>query len=140
MFSTFGYEYILSPNVEIVRQTLRGEPNSLDIKSIILNLPKKFIPESGPSINILYEPSEISSLLIALPSLNEDRAMCVFLPGFGEDGKMSYDNLQNYAKPHKDFDARFKLIPRDSRLPDLTNINDRGFGHWMWGQVTNPYG
>jgi hypothetical protein len=135
MFSTFGYEYILSPNVQTIRKTICGEPNSLDIKSILCNLPIEDIPESSPSISILNEPREIRSFFVALPSSNDKRAMCVFLPGFGEDGKMSYENLQKFTRTHKELNPKFKLIPKDSKWPNLSDINHKWFGNWMWDEL-----
>lgn len=138
MFSKFGYEYILSPNVDIIRQTLMGEPNSFNINSIISNLPVELIPEPSPFICVLNEPKEFRSFLVALPSLNGGRAVCVFLPGFGGDGKSSYDNLQNVAKTQDELKGNFKIIPRDSSWPNLFDINHKGFGNWMWNQLDEP--
>jgi hypothetical protein len=87
LFSKFGYEYILSPNTDQVREVLIGNDSLLNIRRLVVDLPSSLLPTQIPSINILVNPKEYRTFFIILPSPKPDRVRCLFLPGFGKSGE-----------------------------------------------------
>jgi hypothetical protein len=106
MFYLFGYEYVLSPNVDNIRQMFNG--NDLSWKPSKLVRPVKLAPESQgqlldlPQVGIVIEPKDLCSFAILLPSLDtNDSANIVFLPGLSEDGWNFYKHLEINQTPNE---------------------------------------
>ncbi|NQT83724.1 hypothetical protein HQ563_11905 [bacterium] len=119
MFQEFGYEYVLSPNAHRVRQVIRDNRPLSDLGNRVFSLPEA-LSEFGrlPSVSILIEPRKFRSFIVALPSPKENEpARCLFLPGFGEDGKKAYECLLALAKPCDKFRARVLAHDLSHRLP-----------------------
>jgi hypothetical protein len=94
MFYQFGYEYVLSPNVNKVRQFIQGNGFPENMYKTIFPLSKgsSDIPSIFPSVSILTEPPTIRSFIVALTSPRKGEVTrCVLLPGFSNDGEKAYE-------------------------------------------------
>jgi len=135
MFYYFGYEYVLSPNVDRVRQVILGNDTSLDWRKGIFPIPKcqSETMSSLPSVSILLEPGDIRSFLVALPSPKEDEAArCVLLPGFEDKGKEAYDRILSLTQLSGNFKAT--LIPGNPSC-QLASREYKWFGNLLWKNV-----
>ena len=135
MFYSFGYEYVLSPNADRVRQVILGNDTSLDWRKGIFSIPRSSSDTmpSLPSVNILTEPEDLRSFLVALPSPKEsEAARCVLLPGFDDDGKEAYDRILGLTQPFGNFKAT--LIPSNPSR-QLESPEYKGFGNFLWRNV-----
>ena len=110
MFHQFGYEYILSPNVDKIRQMFNGSDLSWKPNKLVRSV--KMAPESKgqhidfPLIGILIEPEELRSFVAFLPSIDaNDSASIVFLPGIGEDFFNLYKHLELDKTPNEELTA-----------------------------------
>lgn len=111
MFHYFGYEYILSNNIDNVRRIL-NDTNSDKYTNIVSFYRGVSFRHPLPAIGVLNEPQEIQSFLVALLLLNiKDCVIIVALPGFDEEGKEKYNNLMKQG------------MPRDPRIIDAKWIN-----------------
>lgn len=132
MFSKFGYEYVLSANVDPIREVFIGNYLSLKYHRLVVDLPERLVPKKIPSIFILLEPRETRTFLITLPSPKPNYAKCVFLPGFGKSGKEGYHNLVNLIGVESTLEAELELLPISSSSSHLSDIRFKGFGNIIW--------
>jgi hypothetical protein len=137
LFSKFGYEYALSPNVDQIREVLVGNDSLQNIHKLVMDLPSSLLPTQIPSINILVNPKETRTFFITLPSPKPDKARCVFLPGFGKSGEEGYHNLVNLIGTQLKLDAEFKTFLMPNCSSYLSDIRFKGFGNWIWDALMN---
>lgn len=135
MFYQFGYEYVLSPNVNKVRQFIQGSGFPENMYKAIFPLSKgsSDIPSIFPSVSILTEPPTIRSFIVALPSPRKGEVTrCVLLPGFSNDGEKAYECILGSPQPFGNIKAT--LIPniQSRRLEDPSY---KWFGNWLWKNV-----
>jgi hypothetical protein len=132
MFYSFGYEYVLSPNADLVRQVILGNDISLDWRKgifSILRSQSETMP-SLPSVSVLTEPKDVRSFLVALPSPKEDEAArCILLPGFSDDGKQAYDRILGLTRPFGNFKA---TSIRGNPSCQLASREYKWFGNFLW--------
>jgi hypothetical protein len=135
MFYYFGYEYVLSPNVEPIRELiLSPKVSDVSYKRAIVTFTKASeYHYHNPNVSILVTPQEMRSFLIEFPPPNKSTlARCVLLPGFGKDGKKAYNHI--LAVNFGSANLNLKLIPYDDSR--LTNPEYKWFGHKMWGSLS----
>jgi len=105
MFYQFGYEYIFSPNANIIRDLLNGVDLSWNPSRLVRLLTKAPDSSGGnldlPLIGIVVEPKDIDSFAVFLPSLkDEDSANVVFLPGFNSDFPDFLGKIESIEPPN----------------------------------------
>lgn len=117
MFLRFGYEYVLSPNVEIIRMILMGESinTEVSVNNLVRSMPLDC--EQGgliDSIHILVKPEMFSCFMVLLPTNENNWLSAVLLPGLGEQSKEIYTNIANGKfQGEGDFEARkIECLPR----------------------------
>ena len=135
MFYQFGYEYVLSPNVNKVRQFIQGNGFPENMYKTIFPLSKgsSDIPSIFPSISILTEPPTIRSFIVALPSPRKGEVTrCVLLPGFSNDGEKAYECILGSPQPFRNIKAT--LIP-NIQSRQLEDLSYKWFGNWLWKNV-----
>ena len=101
MFYCFGYEYILSENVECVRRIINGSSTFQSGSSFLLQISpdKPLPPVELPAIGILEKPKKINSFVVIVPSVeNKKYLRGIALPGFGVKGYETYHRLLNSPK------------------------------------------
>jgi hypothetical protein len=136
MFSTFGYEYVLSPNVDPIQSMFMGNNSSQGIHKLVLDIPSAAVTTQIPSISIIREPKEIHTYLIILPSPKENRLRCVFLPGFGKSGEEGYRNLLDLIGPQLELELGLSMFhPLESYKSHLKDVEFTGIGKFMWDAV-----
>lgn len=131
MFYYFGYEYILSPNVEPIRKLiLNPKVSDVSYKQAFVTFTKASeCHYHNPNVSILVTPQEMRSFLIEFPPPNESTlARCVLLPGFEKNGQEAYNQI--LAGNFKFANLNLKLIPYDDSR--LTNPKCKWFGHNIW--------
>ena len=105
MFYQFGYEYILSPNANIIRKLFNGSDLSWKPSRLVRSLCKA--PESKvghlyfPLIGVVIEPKDLYSFAVFLPSLDAgDFANVVFLPGIDSNFLDFLKNIELIQPPN----------------------------------------
>jgi len=93
MFYCFGYEYILSPEADIIRRIINENKAPWDVRKLLLT--QKWVPPfSIPAAGIIRMPQKIRSFIVLLPQPeNAEYIRLVFFPGFGRKGAKSFDYL-----------------------------------------------
>lgn len=127
MFREFGYEYVLSAASDAIRSSLEAEEKGdlNDLKEFrILGLPLEstFDPKYVlASVGILTRPEELRCFFVPLPgSPGSGQCRCVTLPGFGDEGKLAYENIRR-ASGRIAFDYTMLLPPpAEARLADAS--------------------
>jgi len=132
MFSKLGYEYVLSPNVDPIRQVLMGDYLSSKVYQLILDLQKPLAQWPIPSIYMLTQPAETRSFLICFPSANKGRMRCVFMPGFDISGAKGYENLSNIIGSQLTLDSKLEGFSLWNSIPDISSILFKDYGHFIW--------
>lgn len=102
MFERFGYEYILQPNFDIVRNALLGCSNELDFRRIVCNVSNVRVDRGNPDrrISISYDPPEFSCFVVLVPmDCAEIAETIVLLPGFGARAAATYKQILHSASP-----------------------------------------
>ena len=136
MFSTYGYEYVLSPNVDSIQDVFMGNNFPQRIHKSVLEVPSAAVTMRIPSISIITEPKEIHAYLITLPSPRKNRVRCVFLPGFGKSGEVGYTNLLDLVGTRLELELGLSVMhPLESYKSHLTDIEFKGIGKFMWDSV-----
>ena len=130
MFFCFGYEYVLSPAANIVRQIIRSENCPWDINNMIFNMESR-PPFPIPAAGVLKSPRKICSFMVALPSMiNTISTRLIFFPGFGSEGEKAYAQLIE-TKVAKKFpiDVRADIV--------YGGLEEFGYLHILWNKATN---
>lgn len=146
IFYQFGYEYILSPNADIMRQMFNG--NDLSWKPSKLVRPLNKAPESQkqhldyPLIGIVIEPKELCSFAVFLPSLNAgDSANVVYLPGINENFYNLYGYLERSQTPNQEMTAIYptQITNESSTIRcniDICDPRSKGCADRLYQQFT----
>ena len=123
MFFCFGYEYILSENAKHVRQVINGSDTSWDLSKLVSSFTlDKPLPVKLPMIGLLWEPREISSFVVIIPSSGKKNGVRgIKLPGFGQKGYDAYQHLLSSPKH-----------PLHSRIQILTNNSIKRLNMQEW--------
>jgi hypothetical protein len=118
MFYCFGYEYILSPEADIVRKIIHERKAPWEIGKMIKYVPIAFVNDSNkiPSAGVITEPKEMKSFVVILPCFsNSEYFQVISLPGFRS--KKTFYNFMNSKN-------------RTTGMITFTTIND---GPWPKG-------
>lgn len=137
MFYYFGYEYILNPNVTVIRQILNNEASSLNYKNAVISVHRKSPHQlvSLPIVSILTDPKDQQCFLIEIPSPHKaDISRIISLPGFGEIAKKTYENLMDLPMTTP---LQFTVIPISFGKPGerFLDPNFKDFGYHFWKKV-----
>lgn len=128
MFFCFGYEYILSPAADIVRQIIQCGKCSWDISNMIFNM-QSGLPFPIPAAGVLKSPHEICSFMVAMPSMiNSVSTRLVFFPGFGSEGEGKYKHLIEMKAAKKyPFDVNADVV--------YGGLEEFGYLHELWNNA-----
>jgi hypothetical protein len=98
MFYCFGYEYILSPEADIIRKIILERKAPWEISKMRVYVPITFVDNHGiPSAGVLTEPKEMKSFVVILPCFsNEEYFQVISLPGF--QSERTFHNFINSKK------------------------------------------
>ena len=134
MFSELGYEYILSENVDAIRNLLHGTPPLAQYRNIVAPLPASIRDPKlvADSINVLIQPDEYKCFLVGVPASPDSQwTRCVLLPGFWDSGKAAYEKLCANCQPPERFSAVLMKFccPVNKRLSDAKH---RHFARAFW--------
>jgi hypothetical protein len=135
MFSKFGYEYVLSPNMDSIRQVLMGNYEFLKNQQLVRDLPKSLVQVSVPSICMLIKPVETRAFCIFLPSTKNNQIRCVFLPGFGKTGEEGYNNLLNLVGTQPTLEAQINGFSLINSCHDIDDTNSKNYGNFIWDSL-----
>ena len=94
----FGYEYILSPEADIVRKIIYERKAPWEIGKMIKYMPIAFVNNYKiPSAGVITEPEEMKSFVVILPCFtNAEYIQVISLPGFR--GERTFYNFMNSKK------------------------------------------
>lgn len=119
-FSTFGYGFLFSKNLESVQQQLRNPQETIMSAWGIL---RAVFQDKMLGINIITDPIELRSLLVVFDLKTELRTMRygVLLPGPTSPGPEVYNWLASVPSPENPIRIKSFKIPEDNYLknPDL---------------------
>lgn len=138
MFYYFGYEYVLNPNIDDMRRSLKGD-EILKYKNIIISIHEKTSPEQilRPAVSIWTIPKDLQCFLVEIPSPNKECvSRIIALPGFGESALKTYENLMGLPS---DINSHFtsKPIKFDEIGKILPDPHSKGYGESLWKNVTD---
>jgi len=138
MFSRFGYEYALSPNVEDIRKVLIETENAEKYEKSIIAVHKPYESILSPKISIQTKPKDLQCFIIEIPSpRQEDASRIIALPGFGERAKISYKNLMSLSFGAE---SKIKFEKVNIKLSGLQRILSdpkcKGYGEKTWENAT----
>lgn len=93
MFYCFGYEYILSPEADIIRKIIHEGKAPWEVGKMETHMP--IIPDfPAPSAGILKKPKNMKSFVVLLPCFyKEGYFQVIFFPGFN-----GMETFNNYLK------------------------------------------
>ncbi len=140
MFQQFGYEYVISPNAQLIRKTIQGD-SDFDLAKIIISTHSGIpFPNPLPQIGILINSPDVYSFIVALPFLQKgNQARLVLLPGFGKEGLDAYNRLLKSNEPIGAskingiwFDFKEQLLQK------LGSSNTKGICEYLWDLYTKP--
>lgn len=122
MFRTFGYEYVLSPEVATIRRLLQGEDDLIkELRPALVTVN----PDAGrerlsvPSASVLHHPSTHRCFGVVLPDpASLEGVRLVKMPGFGEEGKRSYARILASRGKNTPFRAKALHCPAFELLAD----------------------
>jgi hypothetical protein len=124
MFRYFGYEYILDPNVAVVREQLMNPTaDTWNTQIAVVSNLSDTVWKSGKTCAVMFlrEPRAVLVLLRLQPKSGQARTLGVVMPGF----ERPYDLLV----PIGDFNG--KVIPY---APDAL-LDTKWYGHQLWRWV-----
>lgn len=132
MFSKFGYEYILSPNINIICEILIGNYKFFKNQQLVRDLPRSSAQVPIPSIYMIIRPVETRTFCIFLPSTNKEQIRCVILPGFGKTGEEGYSNLLNLIGIKSTLDVQLVgfSVWNSPRTIDKIIFKNYGISNW----------
>jgi hypothetical protein len=138
MFSRFGYEYALSPNVEDIRKVLIGTENAEKYEKAIIAVHVPYESILSPKISIQTKPKDLQCFIIEIPSPRQgDAARIIALPGFGESANISYKNLMSLPFGAE---SKIKFEKVNIKFGELHRIlsdsNSKGHGEKLWEKAT----
>jgi hypothetical protein len=95
MFYCFGYEYILSPEADIIRKIIHERKASWEISKMIRYAPITLVDNHRiPSAGVLVEPKNMKSFVVIFPCFStEEYFQVIALPGF--QSEETFHNLIN---------------------------------------------
>lgn len=139
MFYQFGYEYILSPNAQVIRDLILENSESNLINRLVYTYKGVSLEHSLPQTGIFFYNDEFFSFFVALPFAGiQNSVRIVLLPGFGKDGIDSFNRLLNSDMSIDILKirlVRFEFYEKNGRL-DNTNL--KGSLEYMWDLYTKP--
>jgi hypothetical protein len=124
MFTYFGYEYVLDPNVAALREQLMNPTVDAWKTQIafVSNLSDSVWSSSQKcGVMFLREPRAVLALLRLTPKSGQSRTLAVVLPGFEQPFDLTV--------PVGDFNG--KVIPY---APDAL-VDTKWYGHMLWRWV-----
>jgi hypothetical protein len=98
MFYCFGYEYILSPEADIIRKIIHERNAPWEISKMIVYVPITFVDNHIiPSVGVLTEPKKMKSFIVILPCFStKEYFQMISLPGFRSE--RTFHNFINLKK------------------------------------------
>lgn len=126
MFHYFGYEYILNPNLELIRRQI-AEPDKENLPEwFIIRWPEDFsLPNLGkPTVSIVSRPEKLRSFLVTFTlKRKQPQSYGIIMPGpaSGDDGV-----YHKYAETEEiNIECKW-LLPRQNVLTDKSAIGWMG--------------
>lgn len=134
MFYQFGYEYVLSENGNYLRQVIAGELQSPDFKNAIqfLKWGQMREPFSLPTFAVTRISTDVSFISTLIP-FDKESGYIVHLPGFGANGRESYENLLKGTSEISKFDG--KIVPYDILPKHLNDPNTKNIGKQLYEKI-----
>jgi hypothetical protein len=138
MFYTFGYEYVLSKNAQLIRSIVGGESSPAMLESAMAGMPPSAFPRlpqtNRVGVSVVNQPTDKRCFIVVLPSpYKEQVCRGVLLPGFGEDGRECYERILKSDARIENMNIRFWLTRPYGRLDDPKKA---GFAHYLWKQAS----
>jgi hypothetical protein len=98
MFYCFGYEYILSPEADIIRKIITERKAPWEISKMSVYVPITFVDNHEiPSAGVLTNPKKMKSFVVILPCFStEEYFQMIPLPGFKSE--RTFRNFINRKK------------------------------------------
>lgn len=134
MFHQFGYEYVLSRNVDRIRQIIVGKDKSFDLTNTIHHIdwdPKREmypLPLFGVT---RFSASECFSTVLV--PFDKSSGYLVLLPGFGWESMKSYDDL--LAKEHGPTKFNTKVTPNNITPKLLSDPASKDIGERLYKKI-----
>lgn len=138
MFYCFGYNYLLAkstkPILDMFDSIKKGDDPLVKPKYIIANIARK-IPASIqlPAVGILRRPRNLKSFVVVLPTgdpFRRETIRAVFIPGMGEKGRRTFNNLIELKRSGKRISNSTASLIIDGPKSLLTAHPNRFYDLW----------
>jgi hypothetical protein len=134
-FCYFGYEYVLHPNVQQVREQILRSQQQVIPSRAVCSLGEA--PHASSILGLLYEPSELRCFFAVLRlSTAAPRYLGVVLPGLDVESRHIYDRWSAAPTPIADLQLNAAFLPHDPEF--LCEPGNAGFAHWFWTHHRKP--
>jgi hypothetical protein len=131
MFHRFGYEYVLSPNVDDIRSVINGKGDPLKYNTAIRDIRtvSNSCPYSQPAVCILTNPIQCFSIEYPMPC-DKFVTRIILLPGFGTSAMESYDRFLQ-LDPSTQFNPKGDILGFNE-FGFLRDHESKGYGERLW--------
>lgn len=135
LFHTFGYGYVLSSEVSVIREVLLGQRKVDEFAKCFWNL-SNFGCEADltqPLVGILQSPQELCCFIVLLPDpFTEPTRRVIALPGFGQAGTAAYERIVRGA--HIGTRIAATVTPLDGEIRSHA-FTEKRFVHRFWNEA-----
>jgi hypothetical protein len=134
-FCYFGYEYVLHPSVQQVREQILRPQDQVIPSRAVCSLGEA--PQARSILGLLYEPNELRCFFAVLRLKSAVvKYLGVALPGIDAESRHIYDRWGAAPAPIGDLQFKAAFVPFDPEF--VCDPGNVGFAYWFWRDHRKP--